>query len=83
MPVDASDVHLWTAEETSTKFGVSASSGLTEAEVESIRAEVGYNELDKEEGKSVFELILEQFDDALVKILLGAAAVSCHTIGPH
>jgi Ca2+-transporting ATPase len=76
MSVDASDVHLWTAEETSKNFGVSASSGLTDAKVESIRATVGYNELDKEEGKSVFELILEQFDDALVKILLGAAAVS-------
>jgi len=32
--------------------------------------------LEAEEGKSLFQLILEQFEDLLVKILLLAAAVS-------
>ena len=36
----------------------------------------GPNELDKEDKKSVWELLYEQFDDPLVKILLAAAAVS-------
>jgi Ca2+-transporting ATPase len=76
MSVDGSDVHLWSAAETLKNYGVSAVAGLSESKVEKIREKVGYNELDKEEGKSMFELILEQFDDALVKILLAAAAVS-------
>ena len=33
-------------------------------------------ELPVEEGKTIFELILEQFDDLLVKILLLAAIIS-------
>merc|ERR1712128_369590 len=36
----------------------------------------GLNELPVEAGKTVFELILEQFDDLLVKILLLAAIIS-------
>ena len=34
------------------------------------------SELPAEEGKSIWELILEQFDDLLVKILLLAAIIS-------
>ena len=33
-------------------------------------------ELPAEEGKPLWKLILEQFDDLLVKILLGAAMIS-------
>ena len=36
----------------------------------------GPNSLDKEDKKSMWELFVEQFDDPLVKILLGAAAIS-------
>ncbi|MCP6756522.1 cation-transporting P-type ATPase, partial [Klebsiella pneumoniae] len=36
----------------------------------------GPNELPAEEGKSLLQLILEQFDDLLVKILLLAAIIS-------
>ncbi|GMF27000.1 unnamed protein product [Phytophthora fragariaefolia] len=50
--------------------------GLSAAQVEARRAAHGWNELDKEEGTPLWKLVLEQFDDALVKILLGAAVVS-------
>lgn len=51
-------------------------SGLTEEQVIANRAKYGPNELPTEEGKKLWELILEQFDDLLVKILLLAAIIS-------
>ena len=45
-------------------------------EVEKKREEYGWNELDKEEGTPLWKLVLEQFDDTLVKILLAAAVAS-------
>lgn len=50
--------------------------GLKTSEVEALRAKHGRNELDQEEPTSLYELVLEQFDDLLVKILLGSAALS-------
>ena len=50
--------------------------GLSDAEVLKRREKYGSNELEKEPSKSMFELVLEQFDDPLVKILLAAAVVS-------
>ena len=52
------------------------SKGLTDAQVTKLRAEYGTNELDKEEGTPLWKLVLQQFDDLLVKILLGAATLS-------
>lgn len=50
--------------------------GLTSEDVQIRRQEYGYNELAKEKGKPLWHLVLEQFDDTLVKILLGAAFIS-------
>ncbi|KDP44163.1 hypothetical protein JCGZ_05630 [Jatropha curcas] len=50
--------------------------GLSVAEVEKRRQIYGYNELEKHEGVSIFKLILEQFSDTLVRILLAAAIIS-------
>ena len=50
--------------------------GLSDGEVTDRRARYGANELEKEPGKALWALVLEQFDYALVKILLAAAAVS-------
>nr|2VOY_B Chain B, SARCOPLASMIC/ENDOPLASMIC RETICULUM CALCIUM ATPASE 1 [Oryctolagus cuniculus] len=36
----------------------------------------GHNELPAEEGKSLWELVIEQFEDLLVRILLLAACIS-------
>jgi Ca2+-transporting ATPase len=57
-------------------LSVDGSKGLTSAEVLKRRAQYGPNELDKEEGKPLWKLVLQQFDDLLVKILLGAAILS-------
>lgn len=57
-------------------YGVSEKKGLSAAQVEKARAEFGANELDKEEGTPLWKLVLAQFDDLLVKILLGAAILS-------
>merc|ERR1711931_76421 len=51
-------------------------SGLTDSQVAANQEKYGPNEMPAEEGKSLWELILEQFDDLLVKILLLAAVIS-------
>lgn len=58
------------------KYGVNPDIGLSAGEVEKRREIYGYNELEKHEGTSIFQLILEQFNDTLVRILLVAAVVS-------
>jgi len=57
-------------------LGVDPSKGLASAQVESKREEHGWNELDKEDPTPLWKLVLEQFDDTLVKILLVAAVIS-------
>ncbi|GMH12325.1 hypothetical protein Nepgr_014166 [Nepenthes gracilis] len=58
------------------KYGVSRDYGLSTEEVEKRRKIYGLNELDKHEGPSIWRLILEQFNDTLVRILLCAAVIS-------
>ncbi|CAL8079025.1 unnamed protein product [Calicophoron daubneyi] len=57
-------------------FQTSEETGLTEKQVAVALEEYGYNELPPEESKPLWRLVLEQFDDLLVKILLLAAVVS-------
>ncbi|XP_013601870.1 PREDICTED: calcium-transporting ATPase 4, endoplasmic reticulum-type-like [Brassica oleracea var. oleracea] len=57
-------------------FGVSAEKGLTTDDVAKRHQIYGLNELEKPEGTSLFKLILEQFNDTLVRILLAAAVIS-------
>lgn len=57
-------------------YGSSIERGLTDAQVLESRAKHGSNELDKEEPTPFWKLVLAQFDDVLVKILLGAAMIS-------
>lgn len=58
------------------KFGVSREFGLSEEEVLKRRQIYGSNELEKHNGPSIFKLILDQFNDTLVRILLVAAVIS-------
>jgi len=57
-------------------FDVKAGEGLSQFQVEQNRKKYGKNELPAEEGKSLWELIVEQFEDLLVRILLLAAVIS-------
>merc|ERR1711910_120584 len=63
-------------EECTRYFGVDEERGLSQSQVEENKKKYGPNELPVEAGKTIFELILEQFDDLLVKILLLAAIIS-------
>jgi len=55
---------------------VTLEKGLSESSVLKIRAVHGTNELEHEPKTSMWELVLEQFDDKLVQILLAAAMLS-------
>ncbi|KAH7699412.1 sarcoplasmic/endoplasmic reticulum calcium ATPase 1-like protein, partial [Aphelenchoides avenae] len=69
------DAHAKSPEEALRFFGTGPD-GLTEDQVVTLREKYGPNEMPTEEGKKLWELILEQFDDLLVKILLLAAIIS-------
>ncbi|KMT05333.1 hypothetical protein BVRB_7g174680 [Beta vulgaris subsp. vulgaris] len=58
------------------KYGVSRDFGLSSEEYEKRLQIYGLNELEKHEGPSIWRLILDQFNDTLVRILLCAAVVS-------
>lgn len=53
----------------------SQATGLSQLQAEAALAKYGPNELPADPQPSLFSLILEQFDDLLVKILLAAACV--------
>ncbi|TMS21856.1 Sarcoplasmic/endoplasmic reticulum calcium ATPase 1 [Larimichthys crocea] len=57
-------------------FGVNENTGLSPNEFKKNLEKYGFNELPAEEGKSIWELIVEQFEDLLVRILLLAACIS-------
>lgn len=57
-------------------LGVQTSAGLTDAQVKNLTDKYGKNAIAEEPPTPLWELILEQFKDQLVLILLGSAAVS-------
>ncbi|XP_058873003.1 sarcoplasmic/endoplasmic reticulum calcium ATPase 1 isoform X2 [Acipenser ruthenus] len=57
-------------------FGVNENSGLSPEQVKKNMEKYGPNELPAEEGKTIWELVAEQFEDLLVRILLLAACIS-------
>lgn len=63
-------------EEVLSHFRVDQERGLSLDQVKEYQKKYGPNELPAEEGKTIWQLILEQFDDLLVKILLLAAIIS-------
>ncbi len=55
-------------EQTAAHYGVNLEVGLTSEQVEEARRSYGWNELEKAPGKPLWKLVLEQFDDMLVKV---------------
>ncbi|MBN3305408.1 AT2A2 ATPase, partial [Amia calva] len=70
------NAHTKTVEEVLQCFGVNESTGLSCEQVKKAKERWGPNELPAEEVKSLWELVLEQFEDLLVRILLLAACIS-------
>ncbi|TDH16603.1 hypothetical protein EPR50_G00021710 [Perca flavescens] len=70
------NAHTKTVEEVLGFFSVNESTGLSCEQLKKNRERWGPNELPAEEGKSLWELVLEQFEDLLVRILLLAACIS-------
>ncbi|RIA97783.1 SERCA-type calcium-translocating P-type ATPase [Glomus cerebriforme] len=70
------DAFLKSNEEVLDFFQVEIDKGLTQKQVEELTKKYGKNELPEDESTSLFELILEQFKDQLVIILLISAAIS-------
>ncbi|KAM9474801.1 sarcoplasmic/endoplasmic reticulum calcium ATPase 2 isoform 1-T1 [Clarias gariepinus] len=70
------NAHTKSVEEVYSYFSVNESTGLTLDQVKRQREKWGPNELPAEEGKSLWELVVEQFEDLLVRILLLAACIS-------
>ncbi|CAH9072510.1 unnamed protein product [Cuscuta epithymum] len=58
------------------KYEVNQKDGLSTEEASARRQVYGTNELEKHDGPSIFRLILDQFNDTLVRILLVAAVIS-------
>eukprot|EP00996_Jenningsia_fusiforme_P000279 NODE_122_length_3182_cov_37.183211_g112_i0.p1 GENE.NODE_122_length_3182_cov_37.183211_g112_i0~~NODE_122_length_3182_cov_37.183211_g112_i0.p1 ORF type:complete len:1014 (+),score=210.46 NODE_122_length_3182_cov_37.183211_g112_i0:59-3100(+) len=57
-------------------FGVTTEGGLSVEQIKIQREKFGMNELEKEEPTPLWQLILDQFKDKLVLILLGSALLS-------
>lgn len=66
----------WSVEQCLKEYNVKLEKGLSSDDVEKRRVRYGRNELRKEQGKPLWRLVLEQFDDVLVKTLLAAAFIS-------
>ncbi|XP_053327865.1 sarcoplasmic/endoplasmic reticulum calcium ATPase 1 isoform X2 [Spea bombifrons] len=70
------NAHMKSTEECLAYFGVNENTGLSPDQVKKNFDKFGPNELPAEEGKSIWELVAEQFEDLLVRILLLAACIS-------
>lgn len=62
--------HAWahSVQEVADHYRVDLQDGLTNEQVGSAREQFGRNELEKQPGKALWKLVLEQFDDMLVKV---------------
>ncbi|GAB64608.1 calcium-transporting ATPase [Plasmodium cynomolgi strain B] len=68
--------HVHDVQEVLGALEVDATKGLTKSQLAKRKEKYGLNELEVETKKGILELILNQFDDLLVKILLLAAFIS-------
>ena len=59
----------YSVQEVADHYRVDLQDGLSEEQVAAAREQYGRNELQKQPGKPLWKLVLEQFDDMLVKVL--------------
>jgi len=71
-----SDAYAKEVEEVLAHFECNPKTGLTAAQAQKQRAIFGLNEIPAKAGTPFWKLVLKQFEDLLVLILLGAAVVS-------
>ncbi|KAK3234063.1 calcium-transporting ATPase [Cymbomonas tetramitiformis] len=70
------DAHARSADEVLTHFEVDATGGLSDEEAAKRLITYGRNEMPPDEGMAFWKLVLKQFDDLLVKILIASAIIS-------
>lgn len=70
------DAYAKSVAEVLAAFGVDPTKGLSDEQVEQHARLYGKNELPQEESTPFWKLVLKQFDDLLVKILIAAAVIS-------
>ena len=70
------DAHAREVSDVLARCGVDPAVGLSDREAAALRARHGANEMPPELGTPFWKLVLKQFDDLLVKILIAAAVVS-------
>jgi len=75
-PPSAGKWYALSVEETLQKLGVSADQGLSGENVKTRQQRHGKNELPMTEGTSLLQMILEQFQDIMIVLLLIAAIIS-------
>ncbi len=71
-----SDFYQRSIEETIAELGVDPAVGLSEDEIRSRQQQYGLNELPKEAGEPWWKLLLSQFTELMVLVLIGAAVIS-------
>lgn len=69
-------------DEVASHYQVDLQGGLTDAQVAEARERYGTNELEKKPGKALWRLVLEQFDDMLVKVTSAHYRSLCKLPGP-
>ena len=68
--------YLYSTEDTLAHFGVEEQQGLSDQQVQTATEKYGCNALPEEPPTPLWQLVLEQFKDQLVIILLGSAVIS-------
>jgi len=76
MPYHDLEPHALPCRDVLEAYGVEIDRGLTSEQVSGQRSKHGANRLDEQEKKSLWQLVIAQFQDLLVRILLASAVVS-------
>ncbi|MEE9444974.1 MAG: HAD-IC family P-type ATPase [Cocleimonas sp.] len=76
LPLKPADWHLLTHKDVAESLSTNIENGLSLAEAKKRLKHYGYNEITSSSQRGLFKLILTQFSDFMILILLAAAAIS-------